>query len=221
MSFSPLRCWGGLYQFKMLSENINCFSPLRCWGGLYRNIVRSVKIVSFSPLRCWGGLYLIYSPYKLILLFQSPSILGWSISILVAFAYLYLVLVPFDIGVVYIRITSLLSFADSFSPLRYWGGLYQELVFLTTMLKFQSPSILGWSISNKEMIKMITISFSPLRYWGGLYQNILMIHPDDKVLVPFDIGVVYITWIEDGGVDDCFSPLRYWGGLYHNGSRVL
>ena len=39
-----------------------------------------------------------------------------------------IVLVPFDIGVVYI--TTDLEFYDyeGFSPLRYWGGLYLETV---------------------------------------------------------------------------------------------
>ena len=35
-----------------------------------------------------------------------------------------MVLVPFDIGVVYIKITLTQEVTDCFSPLRYWGGLY-------------------------------------------------------------------------------------------------
>ena len=35
-----------------------------------------------------------------------------------------MVLVPFDIGVVYILSNPPVSFSNSFSPLRYWGGLY-------------------------------------------------------------------------------------------------
>ena len=59
------------------------------------------------------------------------------------------VLVPFDVGVVYIN---LYAYADkylSFSPLRCWGGLYPIQFFLVDFIK----------------------SFSPLRYWGGLYQD--------------------------------------------------
>ena len=61
---------------------------------------------------------------------------------------MYLVLVPFDIGVVYINIINLKEGVFSFSPLRYWGGLYQLVNYLLDGI----------------------MSFSPLRYWGGLYQ---------------------------------------------------
>jgi len=36
-----------------------------------------------------------------------------------------IVLVPFDIGVVYITIFCSIILCSSFSPLRYWGGLYR------------------------------------------------------------------------------------------------
>ena len=38
------------------------------------------------------------------------------------------VLVPFDIGVVYINLTYNDGSKFSFSPLRYWGGLYHKLM---------------------------------------------------------------------------------------------
>ena len=62
-------------------------------------------LISFSPLRYWGGLY------PNILSTFSPEI----------------VLVPFDIGVVYIGKIDEAHAKLSFSPLRYWGGLYQKL----------------------------------------------------------------------------------------------
>ena len=128
----------------------------------------------------------------MISLFQSPSILGWSISQIKEIKDWQNVLVPFDIGVVYIS---------------YKIGTRE-------LTRFQSPSILGWSISRYEARKKLEIRFSPLRYWGGLYQ----IKPPSQlrlgfsplrywgglypfefifptkfpVLVPFDIGVVYI-----------------------------
>ena len=36
------------------------------------------------------------------------------------------VLVPFDIGVVYIYDVVFTNVEDSFSPLRYWGSLYRQ-----------------------------------------------------------------------------------------------
>ena len=38
----------------------------------------------------------------------------------------FYVLVPFDIGVVYINVDELVEGLFCFSPLRYWGGLYQK-----------------------------------------------------------------------------------------------
>ena len=60
-------------------------------------------------------------------------------------------------------------FLYSFSPLRYWGSLYQY---------------------NEDKEKRL--SFSPLRYWGSLYRMVLIVNGSIPVLVPFDIGVVYI-----------------------------
>ena len=42
------------------------------------------------------------------------------------FLHAFLVLVPFDIGVVYIDTSKWLSSLLCFSPLRYWGGLYHK-----------------------------------------------------------------------------------------------
>ena len=69
------------------------FSPLRYWGGLYPMAAGALKISgSFSPLRYWGGLY----PMDIL-----------SIVKLV-------VLVPFDIGVVYIKINSVVGKGEKF-----------------------------------------------------------------------------------------------------------
>ena len=80
------------------------------------------------------------------------------------------VLVPFDIGVVYITLN-----VSKFSP--------PVLV----------PFDIGVVYILKEENNYGKKSFSPLRYWGGLYQ----INPFHlialSVLVPFDIGVVYIN----------------------------
>ena len=103
------------------------FSPLRCWGGLYHNMCRIRICKSFSPLRCWGGLYLM----------ELVEELNGK------------VLVPFDVGVVYIHIYSPTSLSVCFSPLRCWGGLYH----------------------NGLRTKILSFSFSPLRCWGGLYPN--------------------------------------------------
>ena len=83
-----------------------------------------------------------------------------------------IVLVPFDIGVVYIlsRYDDVTTYC--FSPLRYWGSLYHKIHSQGHILEFQSPSILGQSIS--ELADLIAYA---------------------KVLVPFDIGVVYIKFI--------------------------
>ena len=57
------------------------FSPLRYWGGLYpKRTAEESKTLSFSPLRYWGGLYQ----------FVNSTLFNHE------------VLVPFDIGVVYI-----------------------------------------------------------------------------------------------------------------------
>ena len=60
------------------------------------------KSKSFSPLRYWGGLYLINGVIREKMI----------------------VLVPFDIGVVYILQMIIYFKLMGFSPLRYWGGLY-------------------------------------------------------------------------------------------------
>ena len=110
-----------------------------------------------------------YSHSKVIFIKYYFSILGWSISKKIARYVAQFVLVPFDIGVVYIFKTERSVDFQSFSPLRYWGGLYQ---------------IQG---TDGKLY-----CFSPLRYWGGLYQNKLVMRYLSEVLVPFDIGVVYI-----------------------------
>ena len=91
-----------------------CFSPLRYWGGLYHSKCFKVFSSGFSPLRYWGGLYQI-NPFHLIALS---------------------VLVPFDIGVVYILMGRLVKQDYSFSPLRYWGGLYPKLCCSEISLEF-------------------------------------------------------------------------------------
>ena len=53
------------------------------------------------------------------------------------------VLVPFDIGVVYINITLTAEFTLSFSPLRYWGGLYHELKQRGVDIKVLVPFDIG------------------------------------------------------------------------------
>ena len=87
----------------MWVTRILCFSPLRYWGGLYLSSWRVGTTEGFSPLRYWGGLY----------------------QILTVEQGLRYVLVPFDIGVVYITSLYFFNFLFSFSPLRYWGGLYR------------------------------------------------------------------------------------------------
>ena len=123
--FSPLRYWGSLYQYPLtvpvspfvlvpfdigvvyITINLHSFaafsfSPLRYWGSLYQ-ILKTVHLdIRFSPLRYWGSLY--------------PEIYG-NLKI-------FLVLVPFDIGVVYIFKKDLMDYLNGFSPLRYWGSLY-------------------------------------------------------------------------------------------------
>ena len=56
----------------------------------------------FSPLRYWGGLYRE----------DNSGVISND------------VLVPFDIGVVYIKKGKYNYWYLGFSPLRYWGGLY-------------------------------------------------------------------------------------------------
>ena len=60
--------------------------------------------ISFSPLRYWGGLY-----QNILMIHPDDK-----------------VLVPFDIGVVYITWIEDGGVDDCFSPLRYWGGLYHN-----------------------------------------------------------------------------------------------
>ena len=52
--------------------------------------------------------------------------LGWSISGKRVDWYLVFVLVPFDVGVVYIGEEIVSKKSLCFSPLRCWGGLYQK-----------------------------------------------------------------------------------------------
>ena len=153
----------------------------------------------FSPLRYWGSLYQQKDQDLILKQFQSPSILGQSISDYNAYWLLNQVLVPFDIGVVYINNIN---------------GIEETLLF-------QSPSILGQSISNIIFKTNGKLGFSPLRYWGSLYPKIIFLSPFTLVLVPFDIGVVYINSSFPQSMDESFSPLRYWGSLYHNDSTFL
>ena len=125
-SFSPLRCWGGLYLFDApKTMSIRVLVPFDV-GVVYITPGGPTRqIMGFSPLRCWGGLYR----------HEKDSI-----------PY-HCVLVPFDVGVVYIHDANLTASCSSFSPLRCWGGLYQ----IVTLIQ-------------------IFFCFSPLRCWGGLYQ---------------------------------------------------
>ena len=102
------------------------FSPLRYWGGLYLrvggNVLESLVLVPFDI----GVVYIDSRQHGLQQLkFQSPSILGWSISYFFSCINQLSVLVPFDIGVVYINKHRIYEIEIGFSPLRYWGGLYQ------------------------------------------------------------------------------------------------
>ena len=123
------------------------FSPLRYWGGLYQYINPTPLDNCFSPLRYWGGLY------QIILLLITT----------------YIVLVPFDIGVVYIRYAKSLNIIESFSPLRYWGGLYLPLSELASSLWVLVPFDIGVVYISSASILSTLFCFSPLRYWGGLY----------------------------------------------------
>ena len=102
------------------------------------------------------------------------------------------VLVPFDIGVVYIDENGMEGKTVSFSPLRYWGGLYptdvQHELSDIVLVPFDIGVVYIIIISPLK----VSNSFSPLRYWGGLYQYT---HTMRAYLFSF-------------------SPLRYWGGLY-------
>ena len=53
------------------------------------------------------------------------------------------VLVPFDIGVVYIQKGNRILTPKSFSPLRYWGGLYQSSIKLKEKYKVLVPFDIG------------------------------------------------------------------------------
>ena len=68
----------------------------------------------FSPLQYWGGLYHYQTAKKLE----------------------NLVLVPFDVGVVYIFKADTESDFKSFNPLRYWGGLYRNKESKSSVYKF-------------------------------------------------------------------------------------
>ena len=196
-SFSPLQYWRVYISISYSVWFINRFqSPSMLGWSISVFIGNPAETHGFSPLRCWGGLYLIQTRLRNIVEFQSPSILGWSISIL---------LFPSSIRL-------------SFSPLRYWGGLYHHIrkklpeypvlvpfdigvVYIiingwrVRNIAFQSPSILGWSISKSVHSREYILGFSPLRYWGGLYHNTRLFLSAEFVLVPFDIGVVYINKI--------------------------
>ena len=132
----------------------------------------------------------------------------------------------------------LFRFYYSFSPLQYWRVYISISYSVWFINRFQSPSILGWSISKRERNIAKVSCFSPLRYWGGLYPKDALdyalsrfqspsilgwsisessfLSDIRKVLVPFDIGVVYISTGTYVVLAICFSPLRYWGGLYHS-----
>ena len=74
--------------------------------------------MGFSPLRYWGSLYRLGS----------------------RIFYIHKVLVPFDIGVVYIKMQERYSTISGFSPLRYWGSLYpmdpMENLFIQVLVPF-------------------------------------------------------------------------------------
>ena len=108
------------YHFSILGWSIS--------HGTYQTETSS----GFSPLRYWGSLYLKKGPEKLFFEFQSPLILGQSISQYLLRNLKFIVLVPFDIGVVYIG-----------------NGYTNDLSRL-----FQSPSILGQSISHPKFLLM-------------------------------------------------------------------
>ena len=146
------------------------FSPLRYWGGLYHLSGFKNPSFRFSPLRYQGGLY----------------------QIVVSLQIKLKVLVPFDIGVVYIRVDYKDTDRNVLVPFDI-GVVYIKIACINrNYIVFQSPSILGWSISERKYSRRFRKGFSPLRYWGGLYLK-----------------------EEQTEQSDCFSPLRYWGGLYH------
>ena len=95
--------------------------------------------------------------------------MGWSISDRDKGKKRRGVLVPFDIGVVYILI-----------------GHFKKLE--TVLVPFD----IGVVYINKRHNLSNAIGFSPLRYWGGLYPIGGAAFKGLSVLVPFDIGVVYI-----------------------------
>ena len=110
-----------------------------------------------------------YSHSKVISIKYHFSILRWSISNYIYHITKKKVLVPFDIGVVYIQIAKSLSRLTSFSPLRYWGGLYQYE-----------------DIEGNHKLVLVPFDIGVVYIRCKMFSNRL------KVLVPFDIGVVYI-----------------------------
>ena len=82
------------------------------------------------------------------------------------------VLVPFDIGVVYILYVKVMTNLNCFSPLRYWGGLYLKEELYQLRLEVLVPFDIG-----------------------VVYIKICESKKINFVLVPFDIGVVYITQV--------------------------
>ena len=75
----------------------------------------------FSPLQYWGGLYHYQTAKKLE----------------------NLVLVPFDVGVVYIFKADTESDFKSFNPLRYWGGLYLIQSYTAQLYEVLVPFDIG------------------------------------------------------------------------------
>ena len=88
---------------------------------------------------------------------------------------------------------TVLKTTNSFSPLRYWGGLYLPFPAYIKLLLVLVPFDIGVVYIEKDGVANDNLSFSPLRYWGGLYHNTFLILESYIVLVPFDIGVVYIN----------------------------
>ena len=80
----------------------------------------------------------------------------------------------------------------SFSPLRYWGGLYQNIDVKKHTEIVLVPFDIGVVYISSQVFAFMLFSFSPLRYWGGLYLPLSPSKSPYLVLVPFDIGVVYI-----------------------------
>ena len=177
----------------MLKLHVHVFYSFQYWGSLYplaeNELIENEVLVPFD----FGVVYI-----KRIIdkrnynKFQSPSILGWSISCLEngqvwvkCFSPLrywgglypfdnlkrdeYVVLVPFDIGVVYILLIILKEMNMQFQSPSILGQSISFQFLHSILRQFQSPSILGQSISKKQHYTDKNKCFSPLRYWGSLY----------------------------------------------------